>query len=145
MFACGNKNAVYHQSLVRERQFVTTNLLILIKIKNIKIVVAQQFNTSLDNKMINDIKRKELFELFLDYWNTIVHRQHFGNVENFVWTSLIFSSIKYYWIAKLNGNLEKLKYITSAMNYLDEDFDPNPFINNQNSYIEKLLDWEIEQ
>ena len=49
-----------------------------------KIVVAQQFNTSLDNKMINDIKRKELFELFLDYWNTIVHRQHFGNVENFV-------------------------------------------------------------
>ena len=31
------------------------------------------------------------------------------------------------------------------MNYLDEDFDPNPFINNQNSYIEKLLDWEIEQ
>ena len=31
------------------------------------------------------------------------------------------------------------------MNYLDEDFDPNPFINNQSSYIKKLLDWEIEQ
>ena len=31
------------------------------------------------------------------------------------------------------------------MNYLDEDFDPNPIINNQSSYIKKLLDWEIEQ
>ena len=27
LFACGNKNAVYRQSLVRERQFVTTNLI----------------------------------------------------------------------------------------------------------------------
>ena len=31
------------------------------------------------------------------------------------------------------------------MNYLDEDFDPNPFIKNQSSYIKKLLDWEIEK
>ena len=95
--------------------------------------------------MINDIERKELFELFLNYQNTIVHRQHSASVETFVRTSLIFSSIKYYWIAKLNGDLEKLKCITSAMNYLDEDFDPNPFINNQSSYIKKLLDWEMEQ
>ena len=108
LFACGNKNAVYPQFLVRERQFVTTNLLIFIKIKNIKIVFVQQCNTSLDNKMINDIERKEFFEIFLDYWNTIVHRQHFGSLETFVRTSLIFSSVKYYWIAKLNGDLEKL-------------------------------------
>ena len=30
------------------------------------------------------------------------------------------------------------------MNYLDEDFDPNPFINKESLYIKKLLDWEIE-
>ena len=108
LFACGNKNAVYPQFLVRERKFVTTNLLIFIKIKNIKIVFVQQCNTSLGNKMINDIERKEFFEIFLDYWNTIVHRQHFGSLETFVRTSLIFSSVKYYWIAKLNGDLEKL-------------------------------------
>ena len=55
---------------------------------------------------------------------------------------MIISSLKYYWIINFNGNLEKLKYITAAMTYLDEDFDPNPFINNQSSYIKKLLDWE---
>ena len=64
LFACGNKNAVYPQFLVRERQFVTTNLLFFVKIKNIKIVFVQQSNTSLDNKMINDIERKEFFGYF---------------------------------------------------------------------------------
>ena len=58
---------------------------------------------------------------------------------------MIISSLKYYWIINFNGNLEKLKYITSAMNYLDEDFDPNPFINQESLYIKKLLDCEIEQ
>ena len=84
LFVCGNKSAVFPQFLVRERQFITTNLLVFIKIRNIKIVFIQQSNTSLDNKMINDIERKELFEIFLDYWNTIVHRQHFGSLETFV-------------------------------------------------------------
>ena len=31
------------------------------------------------------------------------------------------------------------------MNYLDEDFDSNPFIYKESSYIKKLLDWEIEE
>ena len=31
------------------------------------------------------------------------------------------------------------------MNYLDEDFDPNPFIDKESLYIKKPLDWEIEQ
>ena len=88
---------------------------------------------------------KIIFELFLDYWNTIVHRQTFGVVESFVRTSMIFSSLKYYWVVHFDGDLEKLKYITSAMNYLDEDFDPNPFIYKESSYINKLLDWKIEE
>ena len=58
---------------------------------------------------------------------------------------MIFSSLNYYWIINFNGDLEKLKYITSAMNYLDEDFDPNPFIYKESLYIKKLLDWEIEE
>ena len=64
---------------------------------------------------------------------------------NFIQTSIIFSSLKYYWIINFNGDLENLKYITSAMNYLDEDFDLNQFIYKESSYIKKLLDWEIEE
>ena len=44
LFACGNKGMVYQLFLVREREFATINLLIFIKIKNMKIVVVQQFN-----------------------------------------------------------------------------------------------------
>ena len=44
LFALGNKNTVYQLFLVKERQFVTMNLLIFLKINNIKIVVVQQFN-----------------------------------------------------------------------------------------------------
>ena len=89
--------------------------------------------------------QKIIFELFLDYWNTIFHRQTFGVVETSIRTSMIFSSLNYYWIINFNGDLEKLKYITSARNYLDEDFDPNPLINKESLYIKKLFDWEIEQ
>ena len=66
-------------------------------------------------------------------------------METFIRTSMIFSSLNYYWIINFNDDLEKLKYITSAMNYLDEDFDPNPLINKESLYIKKLFDWEIEQ
>ena len=52
---------------------------------------------------------------------------------------MIFSSLKCYWIINFNGDL------TSAMNYLDQDFDPNTFINKESLYSEKLLDLEIEQ
>ena len=45
------------------------------------------------------------FELFLD---TVVHRQNFGSVETFVRTSMIFSSLKFSWIVKLEGDLKKL-------------------------------------
>ena len=31
------------------------------------------------------------------------------------------------------------------MDYLDEDFDPNPYIYNESSFNKKLLDWEIEK
>ena len=60
-------------------------------------------------------------------------------METFIRTSMIFPSLKYYWIINFNGDL------TSAMNYLDQDFDPNPFINKESLYIKKLLDLEIEQ
>ena len=95
--------------------------------------------------MIVNTDQTRTFELFLDYWNTIVHRQYFGTVETFVQTSMIFFLLKYYWIVKFNGDLEKLKYITSAMNYLDKDFDPNPYIYTKSLYIKELLDWEIEE
>ena len=89
--------------------------------------------------------QKITFALFLDYWNTIVHRQNFESVEKFFRTSMIFSSLRFYCIVKLEGDLEKLKYITWAMDYLDEDLNPNPYIYNESSYIKKLLDWETEK
>ena len=92
-----------------------------------------------------DNDQKITFQLFLDYWNTIVHKQSFGCLETFFQTSEIFSSLRFYQIVKLKGDLEKLKYITLAMDYLDEDFDPNPYIYNESSFIKKLLDWEIEK
>ena len=95
--------------------------------------------------MIVNTDQTRTFELFLDYWNTIVHRQYFGTAETFVQTSMIFFLLKCYWIIKFNGDLEKLKYITSAMNYLDKDFDPNPYIYAKSLYIKELLDWEIEE
>ena len=81
----------------------------------------------------------------MDYWNTIVHRQCFGSVETFVRTSMIFSSLKFYCIVKFEGDLEKLKYITLAMDCLDEDLDLNPYIYNESLFIRKLLEWEIEK
>ena len=30
-----------------------------------------------------DNDQKRTFELFLDYWNTIVHKQSFGSLERF--------------------------------------------------------------
>ena len=95
--------------------------------------------------MIVNTDQKRAFELFFDYWNTIVYRQCSGSVKTFVRTSMIFSSLKFYWIAKFEGDLEKLKFITLAMDYLDEDLDPNPYIYNESLYIRKLLEWEIEK
>ena len=60
----------------------------------------------------------------------MVHRQCFGSVETFVRTSMNFSSLKFYWIVKFEGDLEKPKHITLTMDCLDEDLDPNPYIYN---------------
>ena len=40
--------------------------------------------------VVDNNVQKRTFELFLDYWNTIVHRQNFESVETFVRTSMIF-------------------------------------------------------
>ena len=95
--------------------------------------------------MIVNTDQKRAFELFLDYWHTIVYWQCSGSVKTFVRTSMIFSSLKFYWIAKFEGDLEKLKHLTLAMDCLDEDPDPNPYIYNESLYISKLLDCEIEK
>ena len=92
-----------------------------------------------------DNDEKRTFELFLDYWNTIAHKRSFGSLGTFFQTWEIFSSFRFYQTVKLKGDLEKFKYIILAMDYLDEDFDPNPYIYNESSFIKKLLDWEIEK
>ena len=86
----------------------------------------------------------KIFQLFLDYWNTVVQRRNLGNLEVEIRTSFIFAALKNDQIVNYNGDLEKFKYITSTMNYLYEHFDPNPYITNKNIYIKILLDWETE-
>ena len=87
-----------------------------------------------------DNDQKRTIELFLDYWNAIVHKQSFGCLETSFQTSEIFSSLRFYQIVKLKGDLEKFKCITLAMDYLDEDFNPDPYIYNESSFIKKPLD-----
>ena len=110
-FAFGNKGKVYRLFLVRERQFATINLLIFLKIKNIKIAFAQQSELTpfqFNKKIMADNDQKRTFELFLDYWNTIVHKQSFGSLETFFQTSKIFSSLRFYWIVNLKVTQKNL-------------------------------------
>ena len=73
-----------------------------------------------------------MFSLFLDYWNTAVQRKNLGKLEVEIQTSFTFAAIKNDWIVNYNGDLEKFKYITSAMNYLYEHFDPNHYLAKKN-------------
>ena len=80
-----------------------------------------------------------MFQLFLDYWNTVVQRKNLGNLEVEIRTSFIFAALKNDWIVNYNGDLEKLKYITSAMNYLYEHFDPNHYIAKKTFILKNYL------
>ena len=80
-----------------------------------------------------------MFQLFLDYLNTVVQRKNIGNLEVQIGTSFIFAALKNDWIVNYNGDLEKLKYITSAMNYLYEHFDPNPYIAKKTFILKNYL------
>ena len=76
-----------------------------------------------------------MFSLFLDYWNTVVQRKNLGKLEVEIQTSFTFAAIKNDWIVNYNGDLEKFKYITCAMNYLYEHFDPNPYLAKKKSFM----------
>ena len=54
---------------------------------------------------------------------------------------LYFFLIKKEWVQKRGYSLEDLKYICSAIDMYDE-FDPMLFVNDSDSYIKKLLEFE---
>ena len=49
--------------------------------------------------------------------------------------------LKKEWVQKRGYHLEDLKYICSAIDMYDE-FDPTLFVNDSDSYIKKLLEFE---
>ena len=80
-----------------------------------------------------------MFQLSLDYWNTVLQRKNLGNLEVEMRTSFVFAALKNDQIVNYNGDLEKLKYIISAMNYLYEHFDPNPYIAKKTFILKNYL------
>ena len=85
------------------------------------------------------------FNLFFKTWKTkyfnyfgflklSCSKKKLGNLEVEIPTSFIFAALKNYWV-NCSGDLEKLKYVTSAMNYLYEDFDPNPYIAKKKPFM----------
>ena len=60
----------------------------------------------------------------------------------FIMTSYIFDCLRKEWVEKRGYSLEDLKYITSGMDVLYNEFDPRPFVNNSNLFIKKLKEFE---
>ena len=56
--------------------------------------------------------------------------------------SYIFSYLKNECIKRRGYSLEDLKYICSAMGVMYDEFDPTLFVNDSDSYIKKLLEFE---
>ena len=57
-------------------------------------------------------------------------------------TSYIFDCLRKEWVEKRGYSLEDLKYITSGMDVLYDEFDPRLFVNNSNLFIKKLKEFE---
>ena len=60
----------------------------------------------------------------------------------FIMTSYIFDCLRKEWVEKRGYSLEDLKYITSGMDVLYNEFDPRLFVNNSNLFIKKLKEFE---
>ena len=80
--------------------------------------------------------------MFRYYWFTVQRREiELSSVAvNIIW-SYIFSYLKK-WIQKRGYSLDDLKYICSAMDVIYDEFDPMLFVNDSDSYIKKLLEFE---
>ena len=76
-------------------------------------------------------------------WFTIQRKgNELDSVAIFIISSFIFGYLRKEWVEKRRYSLEDLKYITSAMDVMFDEFDPTPFVNDFNSYIKKLLEFE---
>lgn len=93
----------------------------------------------LKNKVMENVKI--IFRLFLHCWSKVAQWGNLTNLDVEIITSYIFGGLKIEWVDKQNGDLEKLKYLTSALNYLPEKINPNFYINNQDAYLDELNDY----
>ena len=76
-------------------------------------------------------------------WFTIQRKgNELDSIAIFIISSFIFGYLRKEWVEKRRYSLEDLKYITSAMDVMFDEFDPTPFVNDFNSYIKKLLEFE---
>ena len=84
-----------------------------------------------------------LFGLFQYYWYTVQRRgKELNSLAVFITPSHIFDYLRKEWVEKRGYSLEDLKYITSRMDVLYDEFNPRPFINNSNLLIKKLVEFE---
>ena len=84
-----------------------------------------------------------LFGLFQYYWYPAQRRgNELNSLTVFIMTSHIFDYLRKEWVEKRGYSLEDLKYITSGMDVLYDEFDPRPFVNNSNLFIKKLVEFE---
>ena len=87
------------------------------------------------------LPRLSLFDLFRYYWFTIQRR---GNelepIAVFILSSYIFNQLEKEWVEKRGYCLEDLKYITSALDVLFDEFDLTSYVSDPDSYINKLVE-----
>ena len=93
--------------------------------------------------MFELLPKLSLVGLFRYYWFTVQRRENeWSSVAVFILCSYIFSYLKKERVQKRGYSLEDLKYICSAMDIMYDEFDHTLFVNDSDSYIKKLLEFE---
>ena len=89
------------------------------------------------------LPKLSLFGLFRYYWFTVQRRENkLSSVAVYIICSYIFSYLKKEWVQKRRYSSEDQKFICSAMDVMYDEFDPTLFVNDYDSYIKKLLEFE---
>lgn len=110
--------------------------------KDNKFVDKNEINRKI--KFFRPITKLSLFGLFQYYWYTVQRRGMTSSslLVLFIMTSYIFDCLRKEWVEKRGYSLEDLKYITSGMDVLYNEFDSRPFVNNSNLFIKKLKEFK---
>ena len=79
----------------------------------------------------------KFFPLFLKYWNCVLNRENREPYEIFVETTLIYEQLLNEWKAA-KWCVNELTWICNNLDYNVSLLDPEPFLNDQKSYVNHL-------